>query len=346
MTPAASPPAARDARRLLVIDPEHASFDDARASDLPGFLRRNDLIVVNDSATLPAAMDARVGQGEGSRAVEVRLLRMRDEQTWDAVLLGDGDARARTEDRAPAPRLDVGTKLSFGGELDATVTWVSTRSPRWVAITFEATGAALWREIYARGRPVQYAYVPEALSLWDVQTAYASRPWSVEAPSAGLALTASVFAAARARGVRLARLTHAAGLSSTGDASVDALLPLAERYEIPRETVDAIAHARSLGGRVIAVGTTVVRALEGCATSHRGELVAGVGVTSLRIGAAFHPTIVTGIFTGLHEEAASHFDLLCAFAPLALLKKAYAHAEAVGYLGHELGDANLILPRA
>jgi S-adenosylmethionine:tRNA ribosyltransferase-isomerase len=143
--------------------------------------------------------------------------------------------------------------------------------------------------------------------------------------------------------VRVASLTHAAGLSSTGDAALDARLPLPERFEIPAETVEAIRATKAEGGRVIAVGTTVVRALEGCAALHGGEVVAGTGTTDLVIGADFRPRVVDGLLTGMHDPEASHYRLLEAFAPLAVLDRAHAHAVELGYLAHEFGDSSLIL---
>src|SRR5207249_5475771 len=116
------------------------------------------------------------------------------------------------------------------------------------------------------------------------QTAYAARPWSVEMPSAGRPLTWDVLLGLRRAGIAIARLTHAAGLSSTGDDELDRALPWPERYELPRATLDAIAGAHAAGGRVIAVGTTVVRALESAAA--RGELTAGPGVAKLRLDAS------------------------------------------------------------
>src|SRR5207244_7687405 len=115
---------------------------------------------------------------------------------------------------------------------------------------------------YAAGRPVQYAYRREPLDLWTVQTAYAARPWAAEMPSAGRALTWDVLLALRRAGVAIARLTHAAGLSSTGDDVLDRALPWPERYELPRATIEGIATTRVRGGRVIAVGTAGGRARE------------------------------------------------------------------------------------
>jgi S-adenosylmethionine:tRNA ribosyltransferase-isomerase len=230
--------------------------------------------------------------------------------------------------------------------LRARVVGVSDVSPRLVRLRFDRDGDELWSALYRRGRPVQYSYVRAPLALWHVQTAYASRPWAAEAPSAGRPLTWRVLIEARRRGVALAALTHAAGLSSTGDPGLDAALPLPEAFDIPAGTVAAVARARSDGGRVVAVGTTVVRALEGAAEAGGGWLPAGEGRTSLRIDGHFRPRAVDGLLTGVHQPGESHFDLLKAFAPEPLLRRALAHAEDEGYLAHEFGDSCLILPRS
>jgi len=168
----------------------------------------------------------------------------------------------------------------------------------------------------------------------------------MEMPSAGRPLRWSLLLDLRKRGVSLASVTHAAGLSSSGDAAIDATLPWEESFDIPAHTVQSIQEAQRRGGRVIAVGTSVVRALEGCAAEHGGELHPGEGTTRILLGPGFAPRIVTGLFTGLHEATATHFALLQAFAPRPLLERAYAHAEGHGYLGHELGDSCLILDGA
>ena len=144
--------------------------------------------------------------------------------------------------------------------------------------------------------------------------------------------------ALRKKGVGLAWLTHAAGISSSGDAATDRRLPLAERYLIPRETVEAVSRAK----RVIAVGTSVVRALEGCRLRN-GRLVPGEGLTGLRLGRSFKLKVVDGLLTGMHELGESHFRLLESFAPRELLLRAQAEGEAQGYLSHEFGDSCLIL---
>ncbi len=328
--------------RLLRVDPRRGSLRDAHVGDLPAMLRAGDLLVLNDSATLPASLAGRTDAGE---PVEARLLGGADGR-FQALLFGAGDFRTRTEDRAAPPRLDVGATLTFGPDLAATIERVSPASPRLVDLAFRERGARLWSALYRHGRPVQYAYVDGPLELWHVQTRYASRPWSTELPSAGRPLTWGLLLALRRQGVQLAWLTHAAGLSSTGDPALDALLPMPERFEIPEETAQAIRATRAAGGRVIAVGTTVTRALEGSAAQHGGAVEAGEGTTDLVIGAGFRRQVVDGILSGMHEPEASHFRLLEAFAPLAVLARAHAHAEALGYLAHEFGDSSLILAEA
>jgi S-adenosylmethionine:tRNA ribosyltransferase-isomerase len=342
--PARWPRADPLAQRLLLLDPKGGGFQDFRMRDLPRRLRSGDVLIVNDAATLPASLQATTSTGEH---VEVRLAgRGPNGGEWTAALLGRGDWRTRTEERPAPPRLTAGDLLYLGGDLTATVRRVWSVSPRLVDLAFDREGDALWQALYHHGRPVQYSHLKGPLALWHVQTAYGARPWAVESPSAGLPLNWELLGALRRAGVALASLTHAAGLSSIGDAVVDTLLPLPERFEIPEATVDAIEQARREGGRVIAVGTSVVRALEGSATAHGGRIRAEAAVTDLRINAQYPLRIVDGLLTGLHEPGSSHFSLLTAFAPEEVLLAATRHAETAGYLGHEFGDAMLIVGEA
>jgi len=143
--------------------------------------------------------------------------------------------------------------------------------------------------------------------------------------------------------VRLVSLTYAAGLSSTGHPNIDTALPLPEAFEIPAATVATIREAKERGGRVIAVGSTVVRALEGAA-ARSGVLEPGSGITDLRIGARHELRVVDGIFTAIHVGGESHFELLRAFVPADLLGEALSYAETHDFTTHELGDAMLDLP--
>jgi S-adenosylmethionine:tRNA ribosyltransferase-isomerase len=340
MSPATWPRNNPLGERLLRIDPRTGHLTDARIADLPSMLGPGDLLVLNDSATMPASLQ---GTTEEGSHVEARLIDERSPGRFSALLFGAGDWRTRTEDRPPPPRLPEGAWLRFGPDLSASIAQVSPSSPRLVELAFDTQGARFWSALYRAGRPIQYAYLDAPLPLWHVQTSYGSRPWCAELPSAGRPLAWGLLLDLVRRGVKLASLTHAAGLSSTGDPSLDAILPLPERFDIPEETARAVREAHASGHRIIAVGTTVARALEGSAAQHDGALVAGAGVTDLRLHRAHHLRIADGILTGMHEPTESHFDLLEAFAPPALLRRAHAHAEESGYLCHEFGDSSLIL---
>jgi len=341
--PATTYPERRDDVRLLVVDPaEEESLRETRTTALPDFFAAGDLLVVNDAATVPASLRGRDAAGN---EIEARLIAARGADRFRAVLLGAGDWHQRTEDRPPPATLPVGARLRFGA-LDAEIVARADVSPRLVELRFDAVGDALWAALYREGRPVQYSYLAHDLPLWALQTVYAARPWAFEMPSAGRPLSWEILLALRRKGVRWASLTHAAGLSSTGDPAIDAALPLAERFEIPAATVSAIVETRARDGRVVAVGTTVVRALEGAAAGNGGVLRAGPGETDLVITPAFRPRVVDGILSGAHAAHESHFSLLAAFAGPELLSAAAAHAERAAFLTHELGDSMLVLPGA
>jgi len=322
----------RHAVRLLAIDPTSDRLAIVPFAELPHLLRAGDLVVVNDAATLPGSLRGRTEDGD---ELELRLTAPLDGARLDAVVLGPGDWRTRTEHRPAPPPLGVGQRLRLG-TLDVGVVAVDGRR---LTLAADREGDDLWQALYAGGAPVQYAHRAEPLPLFAVQTAYATRPWAAEMPSAGRPLTWDVLLGLRRAGIEIATLTHAAGLSSTGDPRLDREMPWPERYEIPRRTADAIVHARAYGGRVIAVGTTVVRALEAS-----GGL-AGEGIATLRLAAGYRPTIVDGLVSGLHVPGESHFELLRAFASHGRLTRALALARHGGLSSHELGDACMILPR-
>lgn len=315
--------------RILVVDASVGAMHVSAAAELPALFERGDVLVVNDAATLPASLQA--------GAIEVRLAGANANGTWTAVLLGEGDWHTRTEDRPAPQRLEVGAALAFDATLSAHVVAVDAESPRLVTLRFSLADDALWAALYRLGRPVQYAHVPAPYALWDVQNTYAGRPWAVEMPSAGRVFTLGMLRALAARGVEVVTITHAAGLSSVGDAAIDARLPLPERYEVPAATWAAIERTHARGGRVIAIGTSVTRALETVARG--GELA---GVTSLRITPAMERYVVDALFTGVHETTTSHYELLGAFASPPVLAAATREAEAARLEGHEAGDACLV----
>lgn len=325
IAPAAAPRSAKDIR-VLVVD--KTGLRVVASDQIASLFTPGDLVIVNDAATLPASLRV-------SKDLELRLVTNLDDQTWTVALLGAGDYRTKTEDRPAPPPLRAGQELQIGEYLTANV--LSVRG-RLADIRFNLEGSDLWAALYKLGRPVQYAHVPKPLALWDIQNVYASRPWAVEMPSAGRAITAKTLLDLQARGVELAKVTHAAGLSSIGDAAVDAILPLPERFEVTEETWEAIARTKARKGRVIAIGTSTARALEG------GARAGGVrtGITDLRIGRGTRRAIVDAVLTGVHDADTSHYSLLGAFADEATLALALERAKSEGMLGHEMGDACLV----
>jgi S-adenosylmethionine:tRNA ribosyltransferase-isomerase len=297
--------------------------------------------VANDAATLPASLSGL--HGPTGSPIEVRLASRRslavdDVREFTAIVFGEGDHRTRTEDRAQPPSLNRGDMLVLG-PLRAQV--VQTLGhPRLITLRFDGTPDAIWAGIARHGRPIQYAHLAEPLALWDVWTHVAALPVAFEPPSAGFVIDWQLLHALKERGVGFATLTHAAGLSSTGDSALDARLPFDEPYHLPQATVDAIAATRRRGGRVIALGTTVTRALEHAASL--GSLRAGAGLADQKLGADSALRIVDAIVSGTHEPGTSHYELLRAFASDAVLTRADAALLANGYRTHEFGDSVLI----
>ncbi|HJW10530.1 MAG TPA: S-adenosylmethionine:tRNA ribosyltransferase-isomerase, partial [Albitalea sp.] len=268
-----------------------------------------------------------------------RSLAVDDVREFTAIVFGAGDHRTRTEDRAAPPPLQAGDVLVLG-PLRATVLRTLAH-PRLIDLRFDGTPSDIWAGIARHGKPIQYAHVPQPLALWDVWTRVAALPVAFESPSAGFVLDWQLLAALKARGIVFATLTHAAGISSTGDAALDARLPFDEPYHVPATTLQAIARTRAQRGRVIALGTTVTRALEHAA-SRADTWCAGVGVADQRIGARTPLRVVDAIISGTHEPGTSHYELLRAFAPDALLRRANDELLQRGYRTHEFGDSVLI----
>lgn len=324
--------------RLLVVDPASGESTVVPFAQLARFLSRGDLVVVNDAATYPASLPARTAAGD---AIEVRLFDS-DGSTWKAVIFGTGDWRTKTEDRPAPPVLAVGAAMAFG-PLVGRVVEVSAVSPRLVKLSFDAPPDQVWAHVYEQGAPIQYAYRTQADPLWAFQNVYAARPWAAENPSAGRPLSWDLLLELRRRGVKVEALTHATGLSSTGDARLDASLPWPERYEIPESTAAAVNAAVRSGRRVVAVGTSVMRALESAALA-TGRVEAGPGVASLVIDETHVPRVTHGLVTGIHSPQESHYRLLRALVDGQTLTNATRQAERAQLVEHEEGDAALFLP--
>jgi len=329
----------RRSARLFILSADGGTRHLPR-TELANLFRPGDLVVANDAATLPASLRGTHRPSGGE--IEVRLAAwwsLRDPTRFIAVAFGAGDHRVRTEDRPPPPALAPGDRLELG-PLEAVVECLLDH-PRLVALRFFGDRHSILGGLARHGRPIQYAHVAEPLALWDVWTRIAVNPIAFEAPSAGFALDWRTLAAWRQRGIGFATLTHAAGISSTGDHNLDRRLPFDEPYRISANTAAAIARTKAKGGRIAAVGTTVVRALESAANND-GSVRAGDGVARERIDGERRLRVVDSMLTGVHRPGESHFELLRAFADDAVLARVTDTLASRGYRSHEFGDSVLI----
>jgi S-adenosylmethionine:tRNA ribosyltransferase-isomerase len=323
--PAARRGVRRDRVRLLVVDRAAGEVRHSRFDRLPELLRPGDLLVVNTSRVLPAAVAARRASGE---PVQLRPC-VRRGREWDALAVQPAPPHANVP-LAAGETLYVGEAALHvrGRRPDIPLLW-----------RLELGTAADLDLILRHGEPIRYSYVPEQVPLDAYQPVYASRPGSAESPSAGLPFSWELLRSVRERGARVADLVLHTGLSSYQDDDFDLEHRLFEEWF---ELGEATAAAVNGADRVIAVGTTVVRALE-TAAGEDGRVRPTSDWTRLQIGPGRRLRAVDALLTGMHEPEASHFDLLRAFLPEALLERAYREAIAAGYLWHEFGDAALIL---
>jgi S-adenosylmethionine:tRNA ribosyltransferase-isomerase len=333
---AAEPPEARglerDQVRLMVARRSDESITHATFRDLPEFLRPGDLLVVNTSATLPAAVTAQRSDGA---AVELRFATPAPgtpEDEWWVVELRSADGSA------PFRIVRQGERLALaGGRTVRIVAPYASGRRLWLARL--GPGASLDEYLARHGQPIRYGYVPAARELADYQTAYATEPGSAEMPSAGRPFTPELITRLMAAGVYVAPLILHTGVSSPERDEA----PYPERYDVPEATARLVNGVREWGGSVIAVGTTVVRALETVADAS-GRVRPGTGWTNLVVTPDRGLRAVDGLLTGWHEPRASHLQLLEASAGPELLARCYDEALERGYLWHEFGDSHLILP--
>jgi S-adenosylmethionine:tRNA ribosyltransferase-isomerase len=328
----------RDDVRLLVS--RGASVSHHRFRELPRLLAAGDLIVVNNSATLPAAVDAAVDDGP---SLVVHVSTERPDGTWLIELRrpAEGSTAPFTAGGGPAPFAVGGGPAREGLRLrvpDGTLTLLRPFSGRlWEARADVPGPMAAW--LARHGRPIRYSYTDRDWPLSTYQNAYATEPGSAEMPSAGRPLTGAVLAELAGRGILVAPITLHTGVAS---AEVDEP-PYPEWFAVPEATAGLVAHVRRAGGRVVAVGTTVVRALES-AVDATGRVRPAEGWTDLVIGPERRIRAVDGLLTGLHEPRASHLRMLTAVAGEAALRAAYAEALRGRYRWHEFGDVHLLLP--
>lgn len=351
---------ARDEVRLMVSDADDDTIDIATARDLPRYLAAGDLLVVNASATIAAALDGwrPATGGEPDEMIAVHLSTPAPSST--PAPDGDADDRRwvielrRLTPNGTRPLLDAraGERICLRGGATATLLAPYSASPAadgsvppngkarlWVAEL--ACPAGVLAYAGEHGSPIRYAYVPERWPLSAYQTVFATEPGSAEMPSAARAFTPELVERLESKGIGVAPLVLHTGVASL---EVDEP-PYPERFRVPLETADAVMRTRARGSRVIAVGTTVVRALETVA-SPDGRVRAGAGWTSLVISRERGVRAVDGILTGLHEPRASHLAMLEAIAGRQHLAVAYEAALRERFLWHEFGDLHLIMRRA
>ncbi len=320
---------ARDGVRLLVARP--GDIVHRRFRDLPGLLAPGDLVVVNTSATLPAAIDARRGDG---RALRLHVAGELDDGRWVVE-------PRRDDGRGPDATARAGERLALAGGR-----WLVLEAPHpdpgaaaarlWTARVAPPVAATAY--LGRHGRPIGYAHLTGAHTLADHQTVYATEAGSAEMPSAGRPFTASLLVRLMAAGVAVAPVVLHAGVSSPEHREP----PMPERFRVPEATARLAVATRDGGGRVVAVGTTVVRALESAAGDD-GVVRGAGGWTDLVLGPDRPARVVDALVTGLHEPGAGHLLLLEAVAGAPLVGAAYAAAVAGGYLWHEFGDSMLLV---
>ena len=305
--------------RLLSTDLSARTNTHHRFTDLVSLLRQGDLLVVNNSATLPAAVWL-------DRLV-VHFSTERDDGTWLVEL-----RRRIGATHKPARIGKPGEWLPLPG--GATLKLIGQHSERlWIA----RLDASVTRYLEQYGRPIRYDYVDRDWPLETYQTVFSTVPGSAEMPSAGRPFTPELVTSLISRGIGFAPITLHTGVASP---EVDEL-PYPERFAVSEYTAGAINATKAAGGRVIAVGTTAVRALES-SVGTGGVMWADSGVTSLVITPERGVSIVDGIITGLHEPRSTHLAMLSAIADTSLLADAYRAAIESAYRWHEFGDVHLI----
>lgn len=329
---------ARDEIRLLVSYAAAGRVVHTRFRAIGDFLRAGDLLVINTSGTLPAALAATRADGA---ALELHLSTHLPADLWlvEARLPGGkGTSAFRDVVASETLRLPAGGVATLHVPYSQDHATAPIAPPRlWVATL--RLPRPLDEYLARHGSPIRYGYVKGEWPIGYYQTVYATEPGSAEMPSAGRAFTPELLTRLVARGVQIAPLLLHTGVASLEEHEP----PYEEPYRVPLETARLVNAARAAGRRVVAVGTTVVRALE-TVTDAEGTVHPGEGWTRLVVTPARGVRAIDALLTGLHEPRASHLAMLEALAGREHLRLAYAEALRGGYLWHEFGDLHLLLP--
>lgn len=327
---ATRPPARRDDVRLLVATP--AGVQHTQFADLGDHLRAGDLLVVNTSGTLPAAVK---GRRRGARPVTVHFSTALDDGAWVV------EVRPARHAVGPLTDLVAGERIQLPDDVELTVVdqHPAGQDRLWRAqIPVDGGVVAFLKRV---GRPIRYSYVRGSFPLADYQTVFAREPGSAEMPSAARPFSAELVTDLVSRGVTIAPVLLHTGVSSQEPGEP----PQPERFRVPPHTARLVNATRAWGGRVVAVGTTATRALESAARPD-GRVEARAGWTELVLSVERAARVVTGLISGWHAPGASHLDLLQAVAGPELVEAAYAAALGERYHWHEFGDSCLLLPVA
>jgi S-adenosylmethionine:tRNA ribosyltransferase-isomerase len=321
---------ARDAVRLMVAHRATGELVHSSFTLLPSFLDPGDLVVVNTSGTIPAALDA---TDPGGEPIAVHLSTKLAGDRWVVEVRRPVGHTTERWSGEPPPR-----EISLGADAGLSLVEPYLASARlWVADLSLPDTVLRWLVVH--GKPIRYSYVERPWPIGMYQNVYASEPGSAEMPSAGRPFTADVVTRLVAKGVAVAPL-----VLHTGVASLEAdELPYPEHATVPRATAALVNATRAAGGRVVAVGTTAVRALESAVDDH-GQVQPFDAWTDLVVTPRRGVRVVDGLVTGWHEPEASHLLLLEAVAGRPLLESSYAASLAEGYRWHEFGDTHLVLP--
>ncbi|MEU8268771.1 S-adenosylmethionine:tRNA ribosyltransferase-isomerase [Sphaerisporangium sp. NPDC049002] len=309
---------ARDAVRLMVTGTDSGSVTHHTFTDLPGLLRPGDVLVVNDSATLPAAVPL--------DRLTVHFSTEREDGSWLVEL-----RRRSAGATGPYAGGEPGEWLPLPG--GATLRLLGRETPRLWRAALDRDVPGYLREY---GLPIRYSYVERDWPLSAYQTVFGVRPGSAEMPSAGRPFSHELVTALVSRGIVVAPITLHTGVASPEKDEP----PYPERFAVSSQTARLVNQAE---GRVIAVGTTVVRALETAVPPGTGEVRAAEGWTSHVVTPEAGVHAVDGLITGLHEPHSSHLMILSAIAGEELVSRSYEEALREGYLWHEFGDLNLII---
>ena len=319
----------RDCVRLLVSSRRTGNIVHGRFRELPRFLSPGDLLVVNTSATLPAAVPATRADGV---ELELRFSTPapgRDRDRYWIVELRRGDE--------PFGAIEAGEELALPAAATARILAPYAGTRLWLAHL--DLPRPLETYLTEHGQPIRYSYVPRRWPLSAYRNVYAAEPGSAEMPSAGRPFTPELITRLVTGGVLVAPITLHTGVSSQERHEP----PYPERFRVPRHTARLVNAAHEWGGRVIAVGTTVVRALE-TVSQPDGTVAPDDGWTNLVVTPERGIWAIDGLLTGLHEPESSHLEMLRAAVGDVLLERTYEAALEHGYRWHEFGDSHLILP--